>query len=157
VTGNPYTLTELQTRITRRRPRGSGGKADLAKRLADRMDALAAKRWAAAKRGQRKPSESQAAEMLAAVEAALETSQKRARERRIGLSDVILAARKADATGTGYVDGGSVTASSYGYSWSTSTACAERLADGTIAVTVRRSASVTLTFSARWWAAVAAG
>jgi hypothetical protein len=152
VTGCPYTLKELQTRITRKRPKGSGSKVDLAKRLEAAMNKLAARRWKLACKGQRKPSEKQSVSMAEAVVSALQAAQSRARERLVDFGDVVKAARQADKSGHGSADGGSVTANSYGYAWETTSVFAARQMDGSIRVTIRRSAnSRKLTFPAKWW------
>lgn len=157
VTGNPYTQKELQSRITRKRPRGSGSKAELAKRLEAAMDKLANRRWKIAVKGQRKATETQAAEVIAAIESALQSQQGRAKERKIYVAGVIATARKADAKSYAIIDGGGVTANSYGYSWKTTVAYATRNADGTITVSITRSGNPSrVTFPARWWATIGA-
>ena len=156
ITGCPYSLKDLAARITRTRPRGSGSKVDLAKRLAAAMDARAAGKWISAKAGQRKPSPKAVAAALAEIDAALDAVQDRARERRIDSAAVVSAARQADETGTGHRDGGTISCGSYGYAWSTTTASAVRLADGTVRVRVGRSGTREIVLPARVWAALAA-
>ena len=156
VTGCPYSLNDLAARITRTRPRGSGSRAALAARLAAAMNARAAGTWAAAKAGQRKPSPKAVSAALAEIAAKLDQVQDRARERLIDAADVVAAARQADETGTGHRDGGTISCGSYGYAWSTTTATATRLADGTVRVRVARSGTREIVLPARVWAALAA-
>lgn len=145
------TLTDLAKRITRRRPRGSGSKAELAKRLAERMGERAGRNWSLACKGQRGPSVRQAREMVEAIEAAVEQSQVRVRERIVDAIDVIRSARAADTSGGDFRNGGTVTAQSYKYQWSTTTIGSSRQSDGTVRVTINRTVRRELRYSARWW------
>lgn len=156
VTGNRWTIAELQNRITRKRPRGSWSKVELAKRLQTMLDERAGRRWAIATKGQRKPTASQEAEFLARIEAGLDAVQSRARERRIDIDDVVRAAAGADWNGVASRDGGKVTCGSYGYSWETTTASATRLPNGTICVTLSRGTRRTeIVAPAKWWRTIA--
>lgn len=151
LTGNGYSIKRLMEGITRRRPKGSGSKRDLAQRLEERLNELAARRWLRECKGQRKPTERQLADLMAAVEEAVDAAQVRAKERRIDVADVLAVAVKADRTGSGHRDGGRVTASSYGYSWSTSTVTAERMPGGLIRVVVNRTTRREVVAPARHW------
>lgn len=147
----------LKTRVTRKRPRGSGSKDELARRLADRLDELADRRWTAAKKGQRRPTPKQAAGLLAQVRRAVELANGRCDARTLDAADVVRCAARADATRTHSVDGGRVTANSYKYPWTTTAASATRLPDGTIRVRVSRDGrDDTVTAPARWWVELAA-
>lgn len=151
--GNGYSVKRLMAGITRRRPKGSGSKRDLAQRLEGRLNELATRRWARECKGQRKPTERQLADLMTAVEEAVEAAQVRAQERRISAVDVCIAAVSADNTGGGHRDGGSVTASSYGYSWSTSTVTAERVTGGLVRVVLNRTTRREITAPAKHWVA----
>lgn len=152
--GSVYSVKRLMSGITRRRPKGSGSKRELAQRLEDKLNELAARRWARACKGQRKPTDRQLVDLMTAVEEAVEAAQVRAKERRIDVTDVLETAVKADRTGGGYRDGGKVTASSYGYSWSTSSVTAERVTGGLIRVVISRTtARREVVAPAKHWAA----
>ncbi len=150
--GSVYTVKRLMEGITRRRPKGSGSKRELAQRLEDKLNELAARRWARACKGQRKPTERQLADLTAAVDEAVDAAQVRAKERRVDVADVLAVAVKADRTGSGHRDGGTVTASSYGYSWSTSTVTAERMPGGLIRVVINRTTRREVVAPAKHWA-----
>jgi hypothetical protein len=136
--GSQWTISHLATRITRRRPRGSGSKTGLAQRLRDALDARAAKAWAAACKGQRGPTPNQAAQLYREISGALDSVQGRCTQRTIGLDEVICAARDAIADGLGDRDGGGV-AKSYGYPAGSSYAAARRQADGSILLRIGRT------------------
>ena len=153
ITGCPSTLTALQSRITRNRPRGSGSRIDLAKRLRDALDALAARRWKRVTKGQRKATPKQANDLLDQIDAALTSVQGRAKERKIDRADVLLTAIKADTVDGASCDGGKITCNSYGYRWETTTVAARREADGTVLVSIWRSGNpVVISAPAKWWA-----
>ena len=157
VTGCHLSLVALKTRVTRKRPRGSGSKDELARRLADRLDELADRRWARAKKGQRRPTPKQAAELISLVRQAVETANGRCDARTLDVADVVRCAARADATRTHSVDGGRVTAGSYKYPWTTTAATATRMPDGTIRVRVSRDGrGAEVPAPARWWAELAA-
>ncbi len=151
VVGCRDTKTELARRITRLRPRGSGSKSQLADRLAEKLDELAARRWQWACKGQRRPTVKQVAGLAADITAALAAVQGRCRERTLTVQDVIRTARIADSNGAARDDGGKVTASSYGYRWTTTTVYATRQPDGTVRVAVSRDGKREITAPARWW------
>lgn len=150
ITGPQDSVSGLMSGITRKRPKGSGSRRELAERLHERLTELASRRWAVACKGQRRPTPKQAAELVRRVEDALAV-QSRHKERKLGVQEVIAVARKASANGTAHADGGKVTASSYKYRWTTTTATASRQADGTVAVRVSRSGSATVTAPAKHW------
>lgn len=139
-------LAELATLITRRR---KGGKAEAAKSLRAASQRFANTRWAHRTKGQRRPTGRQAVALMQQIESAVVQSQVRASARTVSASDVIAAVVDADRFGRGYRDGGTVTASSYGYRWYTTTVHAKRCADGTITVSVSRSTARTITAPAR--------
>lgn len=145
------TQRELAARITRKRPRGQSNKVELAKRLGELMERRADRNWKIACKGQRGPSVRQARELVAAIRAAVEDSQIRVRERTVGGQDVILSARAAATNGIDHRDGGRVTASNYGYRWSTSTIRSTRVADGTVEVEISRSTTESVDAPARHW------
>ncbi len=157
VTGCLNTLEYLGRKITRRRPRGSGSKSELAKRLRDLLNLRADQRWERATKGQRKPSERQAAELHAKVEAAVAEANGRSRERLMDAVGVIRVAVQAITDRFASDNGGEVTANSYGYSWSTTTARAYRLPTGEIQVRVGRDGKneTKITAPAKWWLTVA--
>lgn len=150
--GSVYSVARLMKGITRRRPKGSGSKRELAQRLEDKLNELAARRWARECKGQRKPTPTQLADLTATVAEAVEAAQVRAKERRVDVADVLAVAVKADRTGSGHRDGGTVTASSYGYSWSTSTVTAERMPGGLIRVVINRTTRREVVAPAKHWA-----
>ncbi len=150
VTGPKDSVSGLMAGITRKRPKGSGSRRDLAQRLHDRLTELAERRWVRACKGQRRPTPKQAAELVERIESAL-TVQSRCKERTLTVQDVIRTARNADADGTAYDDGGKVTAASYKYRWTTTTAGGARQPDGTVRVSVSRSGSATVTAPAKHW------
>ena len=157
VVGCRDTKTDLARRITRLRSCGSGSKSQLADRLAEKLDELAARRWSRACKGQRRPTPKQAAGLVTQIADALAAVQGRCRERTLTVQGVINAARAADSNGTAHGDGGKVTTSSYGYRWTTTTVYATRQPDGTVRVTVSRDGKRDITAPARWWRDVTTG
>lgn len=151
-------LAELTRHITRKRPKGSGSKKELAERLRDRLDELAVRRWARATAGQRALKRA-VEQTTREVEVALEAVQGAARERLLGVSKVIRTVLDAIHGGHASCDGGRVTASSYKYHWSTTVAYAIRQRDGTVRLTINRNphatVTATVTATAAVWRAVA--
>jgi hypothetical protein len=152
VRGCVDSVATLMDGITRKRPRGSGSRRELAQRLADRLNELAARRWERVCKGQRKPTPKQAAEFVERLTDAVDTANGRCKERTIDTFAVIDCGRSANAEGYGSVDGGKVTASSYKYRWTTTEATASRNPDGTITATVFRDGRRSqVTAPAKWW------
>ena len=158
VTGNIWNRVSLAEKITRRRPRGSGSKQALATRLGEALDKLAERRWVRACKGQRVPSPRQAVELADQIRKALDTANGRCRERLMSVQQIVNLAYRADANGSTTADGGTVTANSYGYSWSTTSASATRQTDGTIRVRISRNGcSDTVTAPAKHWLSITCG
>ena len=155
VTGIGDSLKALAGKITRRRPRGSGSKMDLAKRLQDACQKRADRAWALACKGQRKPTAAQAAQMRVELESTLSV-QSRSRERLLDLADLVRVGASAIADGSAGTNGGTISCGSYGYQWSTTTAQAARTAAGTIQLRVSRSGTRTVEFPAAWFRSLAA-
>ena len=156
VTRCTETLGYLETRITRRRPRGSGSRRELAKRLEQVLNRRANQRWERARKGQRKPTTSQSADMLRQIEDAVAAVNGRCRERVVDADDVIYTVMTAIRNGSGYSDGGTVKASSYGYRWTTTAIRCLRNADGTVTAVISRDGRKrSLTFVAKWWETLA--
>lgn len=152
VVGTSLSLTELASRITRKRVRGSGSKIELAKKLESLLKERANRKWAKAIKGQRTLTVKQAAQMAKEIIAALDKVQHQFRARLLTTQEIVLVARHAADHGSASDDGGKVKASSsYGYTWTTSTANAIRQQDGSVAVKISRSSSETVSFPAKWW------
>ena len=141
VVGNRFSIAQLEKKITRVRPRGSGSKRELAARLADACDRLALRRWNLACKGQRKATEKQSAELFERIDTAIRQVQGRCKERLIDAAAVIRTAREADLDGDSSRDGGRVTAAAYGYRWETTTVTAGRTQSGSIQVRISRGGS----------------
>lgn len=158
VTGCFRTLTDLAKRITRKRPRGSGSKTDLAKRLEKLLNKRADQRWERACKGQRKPTAKQAAELRSRIEAAVSAANGTCRERLIDAVEACGTAAKA-ISGKFATSGSFSVANSYGYSWTQTTAYGRREPNGEIKLTISRSGSreQVVIAPAKWFAAIAGG
>lgn len=155
VVGPKESLVSLEKRITRKRSKGSGSKRELAQRLFEKLKELAKRRWAVACKGQRRPTPKQALDLVKRIKEAL-TVQGRCKERTLEVQEVILTCRQADYSGTCTQNGGVVTANSYGYKWSTTTAYASRQTDGTIKVRIDRMGAKSVSAPAKHWKDVSA-
>lgn len=149
--GNRWSIRDLAAHITRRRPRGSGSKTYLGKRLGEALQRRADRRWAASVKGQRGPTPKQALHLAASIREAVENSQKRCSARTVDCMSLIKAARNAAASGSYSDDGGKVSCSSYGYSWSTTRISAQRIRNGLVEVIVSRTTNETVFATARHW------
>lgn len=142
------TKSEAASRCTRKRP---GGRNAAGEKLIQAHQKLADKRWGQATKGQRVPTAKQACEMARYIKQATKAAQAGCTARLIGPQDVILAARDASNHGSASRDGGKVTASSYGYRWSTSKARATRIDTGEVEVNISRTVSHTIARPGKWW------
>lgn len=159
VVGPKESLVSLEKRITRTRPKSSGSKRELARRLFDKLTELARRRWAVACNGQRRPTPKQALDLVRRIKEAL-TVQGRCKERTLEVQEVISTCRQADHFGTCTQNGGIVTARSYKYRWETTTAYASRQTDGqtdgTIKVRIERMGARSVSAPAKHWKDVSA-
>jgi len=135
------TIQAAQDHIWRKRPRGSGSRRQLAERLIGRMTELAHSRWRRACRGQRVPTERQAAQLMQEITNAVDRANGMARERLLTPGQVLQAAKQADRDGHGHRNGGTVTAQAYGWRWETTAAAAHRRQDGMIVINIERGTS----------------
>lgn len=153
IVGNVWSLETLRSGIRRQRGKCGPGSTKFAKILGEKLDELANRRWRRATKGQRVPTVRQASEVVKAIRNALAV-QDRCSARTVSDQQVVLTARAAASQGKAVSDGGKVTASSYGYSWSTTSVSAIRKPDGTVAVKISRSGSSTVQFLAKWFESI---
>lgn len=154
VGGNQFTLTALADGITRRRGKAGPRSRKYAEQLQAALQRRADRRWALATKGQRTPTPRQAVAMARDIETSLDAAEGRCTERRVSAQQVIAWAREAARTGLGGGNGGTVTASSYGYRWTTTTVSCRRQPSGTVEATVDRSTRQVVEYPAKWWDAV---
>lgn len=138
VGGCQLPTSDLEKYITRRRPRGSGSRRQLAEKLRDALDRRSHSSWLRLCKGQRRPTASQILVMEASIRLALEHVNARCRTRTLDRLDVIRCGYAAHLSGRSSVDGGRVTANSYKYRWTTTRAVAFRKADGDVRVVISR-------------------
>jgi|SRR6185437_14216761 len=154
--GSQFSLAYLgrgPRRASRRRtPLGSA--RAYAEALREALDRRAAQRRERAVKGQRRPTPRQAVAIAAEIEAVVQSAQVRARERRITAQAVIQCARVAAAEGEHLVDGGRVTARSYGYRWETTTCRCALDASGVVRAEICRSGTSSISLPAKHWRSI---
>lgn len=138
VIGNRWRVQHLMSRLTRKRPRGSGSKWELADRLGGLLDQRADRAWKLATKGQRTPTPKQADALTDLIVTALERTEGRCKQRCLTAQQIIQCARAAAKSGSDSTDAGGV-ANSYGYRFGSTTATAARQSDSSILVRISRS------------------
>lgn len=138
VGGCQLPTSDLEKYVTRRRPRGSGSRRQLAERLRAALDRRSRLSWLRLCKGQRQPTPKQADDLTARLHYALKDVNASCRTRTLGHLDVLRCGYKAHLAGRSRVDGGRVTANSYQYRWTTTLAVASRRPDGSVRVIISR-------------------
>lgn len=143
-------INQLRRSITRKRPRGSGSRLQLAKRLQERLNERANRNWERSLKGQRRPTDRQILELFQEIEIQLNRIQLRQRERLLNAGDVLRSAWRASKSGMDSTDGGRITSGSYHYPWATTTVSSYRVVGGHLLVQIVRSGHAQFYIPGRW-------